>query len=125
MKSIFTAVLLCIACIAFAGCAEYENDMLELETEREWKIRTRYAHKDYLEIVDEFNHRIHTNECSRWNWEWARLPYKDANYWQGRHGDEAAKPAHKRDYAKAMTDPDTGIRFHIGGWHYGRWCCGT
>lgn len=124
MRFLMTAVLFSIACLTFAGCGmdEEENDAYwanvysELETGREWKIRTRYQHRDYLEYVDEFTRRIHVSDCKRWNWKWDRLPYQDANYWQGRYGDEVSKPRHKWNLEEAMTDPDTGIRYHIGGW---------
>ena len=123
MRFLITAVLLCIACIAFAGCGmdEDENDaywqeVYDYNMSNEPNIERRWTHRDWLEIEDPLNHRIHVSECKRWNYNWLALPYQDANYWQGRYSDEGAKPAHKQDYAKAMTDPDTGIRFHIGGW---------
>lgn len=146
MKMLITAVLLSIACLAFAGCGwspatgskeDFDRDTREglkyLMSDGpviKGRIQNRYNHTDYLEYVDEFTRRIHVSNCKRWNYNWDPLPYEYANVWQERSNDEAAKPAHKRDYAKAMTDPDTGIRYEIGGWMKSGgvitgWCCGT
>ena len=136
MRFLMTAVLLSIACLAFAGCAEsWEeyNAHTNANIDR-WNkhlgdavdssnplvasspLELRWTHRDWLEKEDALNYRIHNGRCDRWNQNWVPLPPDQASVWRRRRNAEQEKPEHKWDMKTAMTDPDTGKRYRIGCW---------
>ena len=117
MRFLMTAVLLCIACLAFAGCGwspatgsredfdaetrERRNDFLDLS---KYSQETRWAHPYWVEAT-ETSLTIHGNWCPNgWQNTWEIPPN---NEWV-RHWTNLSDETKPEDYDKVMQHYEGG-----------------
>ena len=113
MKKLITAVLLCIACLAFVGCGGDAPDSLTAITERDLKL-LNHDNDPYRYWSEEEPPYVvyHRGHCNQWNFDWVEVHHEKFRYYKEK---SVGISITSEDYPTLMRDVNvTGliVRFH-------------
>ena len=102
MKHLMTAVLLCIACLTFAGCFEGSPPSLTLPP----GDHPKYKKPNWYREDKPGQIWIHRKNCKVVKNDWKPISDEQAGYWANRQTTEAAKPKSEWNHDEVMRNWD-------------------